>query len=157
MYMKQPEGFIIKGQEHKVFCLKHALYSLKQAGLAWWETLNKSMKDLGFEHLKSNAGIFLFKKKGTSIVVAVVYIDGALFCGPDIKTVKEIKAAFMKRWECRDLGPAKEFLHMNIRREGSKIMIDQCAYLENILQRFDLINARVAPTPLPQGYHPNGA
>ena len=33
-------------------------------------------------------------------------------------------------------------------------MIDQCTYLEKILQRFDLINARVAPTPLPQGYHP---
>ena len=33
-------------------------------------------------------------------------------------------------------------------------MIDQCAYLEKILQRFDLINAQVAPTPLPQGYHP---
>ena len=33
-------------------------------------------------------------------------------------------------------------------------MIDQCAYLEKILQRFDLVNARVAPTPLHQGYHP---
>ena len=33
-------------------------------------------------------------------------------------------------------------------------MIDQCTYLEKILQRFDLVNAWVAPTPLPQGYHP---
>ena len=32
-------------------------------------------------------------------------------------------------------------------------MIDQCAYLENILQRFNFINAHMAPTPLPQGYH----
>ena len=139
--MRQPEGFTVKGQEHKVLRLKHALYSLKQAGLAWWETLNESMKDLGFERLKSDAGIFLYRKKGTAIVIATVYVDDALFCGPDIRTVKEIKAAFMKRWECRDLGPAKKFLHMNIRQEGSKIMIDQCAYLEKILQRFDLINA----------------
>ena len=35
-------------------------------------------------------------------------------------------------------------------------MIDQYTYLEKILQRFDLINAWVAPTPLPQGYHPMG-
>ena len=75
---------------------------------------NKSMKDLGFKRLKSNAGIFLYRKKGTAVIIAIVYIDDALFCGPDIKTVKEIKAAFMNRWECRDLGPAKEFLHMNI-------------------------------------------
>ena len=91
------------------------------------------MKDVGFKHLKSNAGIFLYKKRGTSIVVAIIYVNNALFCGPDIKTVKEIKATFMKHWECRDLGPAKEFLHMNIRQEGSKIMIDQCACLEKIL------------------------
>ena len=112
--MKQPEGFAVKGQEHKVLCLKHALYGFKQAVLAWWETLNKSMKDLGFERLKSNAGIFLYKRKGTTTVVAIVYVDDALFCGSDIKTIKEIKAAFMKCWKCRDLGPAKEFLHMNI-------------------------------------------
>ena len=73
------------------------------------------MKDLRFERLKSNASIFLYRKKGTTVIVAIVYIDDALFCGPDIKTIKEIKAAFMKLWECRDLGPTKEFLHMNIR------------------------------------------
>ena len=99
IYMKQPEGFAVKGQEHKVLHLKHALYGLKQARLAWWETLDKSMKDLGFEHLKSNAGIFLYKRKGTTTIIAIVYIDDTLFCGPDIKTVKEIKAAFMKHWE----------------------------------------------------------
>ena len=124
IYMKQPKGFAVKGQEHKVLHLKCAIYGLKQARLAWWETLNESMKDLEFEHLKSDGSIFLYKKKGNTTVVAIVYIDDALFCGPDIKTIKEIKAAFIKCWECRDLGPAKKFLHMNIWQEGSKIMID---------------------------------
>jgi len=35
LFMEQPEGFAVKGQEHKVFCLKHALYGLKQAALQW--------------------------------------------------------------------------------------------------------------------------
>ena len=34
IYMCQPKGFIARGQESKVICLKKALYSLKQAGLA---------------------------------------------------------------------------------------------------------------------------
>ena len=59
IYMKQPEGFRVPGQEHKVLRLLCALYSLKQAGLTWWETLNESMKQLGFERLKSDTGIFL--------------------------------------------------------------------------------------------------
>ena len=94
--------------------LLHALYSLKQAGLTWWETLNESMKDLSFEYLKSNAGIFLFQKKNTSIVVAVIYVDNALFCGPTKNLVDEVKGAFMHKWKCKDLGLAKEFLHMRI-------------------------------------------
>ena len=122
--MKQPEGFRVPRQEHKVFHLLCALYGLKQAGFTWWETLNESMKDLGFECLKSNAGIFLFCKKKTSIVVAVIYVDDALFCGPIKDLVDKVKCAFMHKWECRDLGPAKEFLYMRIQRNGSKILID---------------------------------
>ena len=154
IYIKQPEGFRIPGQEHKVLCLLHALYGLKQAGLTWWETLNGSMKDFGFEHLKSNADIFLFWKKNTSIVVAVIYVNDALFYGPTKDLEDEVKDAFMHKWQCRDLGPAKEFLHMRIQRNGSKILIDQYAYLEKVLERFGMTNARSATTPLPQGYYP---
>ena len=58
IYMEQPKGFAVPRQERKVLRLWHALYGLKQAGLAWWRTLNESLKELEFEHLKSEAGIF---------------------------------------------------------------------------------------------------
>ena len=61
IYMEQPEGFKVKGQENKVLCLHHALYSLKQAALAWWKGLAKSMKELGFKCLSSDAGLFVHK------------------------------------------------------------------------------------------------
>ena len=112
IYMKQPEGFAVKGQEHKVLRLKRALYSLKQAGLAWWETLNESMKDLGFECLKSDAGIFLYRKKRTAVITLMMLSFVVLTS----KLSRRLKLLLcMKCWECRDLGPAKEFLHMNIR------------------------------------------
>jgi Reverse transcriptase (RNA-dependent DNA polymerase) len=59
--MEQPEGFKVKGQERKVLRLCHALYGLKQATLAWWKELAKSMKELGFKHLSSDAGLFIYK------------------------------------------------------------------------------------------------
>ena len=43
---------------------------------------------------------------------------------------------------------------MRIRQSGSKILIDQCAYLDKLLDRFELLNAQTAPTPLPEGYYP---
>ena len=42
LYLEQPEGFKIKGQEHKVLRLRHALYGLKQSALAWWKELVES-------------------------------------------------------------------------------------------------------------------
>ena len=36
------------------------------------------MEELGFECLKSDTGIFLYWKKGTNIVVAIVYIDDTI-------------------------------------------------------------------------------
>lgn len=152
IYMEQPEGFAEPGQEHKVFRLRRALYGLKQAGLAWWRALDKSMTELGFKRLQSDAGIFIYTKAGSAPVVAIVYVDDALFCGPDKALVNKLKAMFMQKWECRDLGDVKEFLRMRIKRNGSKIAIDQCAYLEKVLQRCGMENAKPARTPLPTGY-----
>jgi hypothetical protein len=48
IYMTQPEGFKLPGQEGKVWRLRCALYGLKQAGLSWWKELTTSMTELGF-------------------------------------------------------------------------------------------------------------
>ena len=44
---------------------------------------------------------------------------------------------------------------MHIKQQNGKIYIDQTAYLNKVLQRFNLVEARTAPTPLPEGYHPS--
>ena len=155
IYMEQPEGFRKPGTEHKVFKLKRALYGLKQAGLAWWRTLSESMTLMGFKRLSNDAGIYVYKRHSDGkLVVVIVYVDDALFCGKDKKLVAKLKARFMQKWECRDLGDVKEFLRMRIVRKGSNIHLDQCAYLEKVLERCGMTNARPAPTPLPAGYIP---
>ena len=98
IYMWQPKGFIARGQESKVICLKRALYGLKQAGLAWWKELSNSMKDLG-SRLLSDAGIFVCHD-GTGLIMAVVYVDDAMFFSKNEKLVKKKKALFMAKWEC---------------------------------------------------------
>ena len=60
----------------------------------------------------------------------------------------------MKIWECRDLGKAKEFLRMRIRREGQKLVLDQHSYLDKIIVRFNMQTSNSAYTPLPYGYEP---
>jgi len=151
--MEQPEGFRAPKLEHFVIRLKKALYGLKQAGLAWWRTLRDSMKELGFEGLRSDAGLFIFRNEH-GFVIAVIYVDDALFVGPNSNLVQELKQKFMKRWECRDLGEITEFLRMRVHKDSSKIELDQCAYLETVLERCGMQSCKTAATPLPAGYMP---
>ncbi len=84
----------------------------------------------------------------------LAYVDDILFMGPNQSLLKSKKALFMKQWECRDLGDCKEFLQMWITRKAGNIFIDQTAYLQKVVQRFGMTNAKTARTPLPQGYKP---
>ena len=57
-------------------------------------------------------------------------------------------------WECRDLGEPSSFLQMQIRRQGNIIRLDQTAYLKTVLERFEMMDCRVADTPMVEGYKP---
>ena len=72
----------VVSQNYTISPLYHCalINSLKQAALSWWKELAKSMKKLGFKHLASDAGLFVYKMK-TDLVVAVVYVDDAMFFG----------------------------------------------------------------------------
>jgi hypothetical protein len=47
-------------------------------------------------------------QEGTELIVAVVYVDDAMFFGKNKKLVDKKKALLMNKWECRDLGEAEE-------------------------------------------------
>ncbi|CAL9005801.1 unnamed protein product, partial [Prunus brigantina] len=48
VYVEQPEGFKIKGEEQKVYRLKKALYGLKQAPRAWNSRIDCYLQENGF-------------------------------------------------------------------------------------------------------------
>ena len=70
IYMEFSEGFHPPHLRGKVLRLLCTLYSLKQAGLAWWKALNESMEELGFKRLKTDTGFFLYRK-GKEIILAM--------------------------------------------------------------------------------------
>jgi len=48
-YVEQPEGFVEKGNEEKVYRLRKELYGLKQAPRAWYGRIDGHLLSLGFE------------------------------------------------------------------------------------------------------------
>jgi Reverse transcriptase (RNA-dependent DNA polymerase) len=111
------------------------------------------MNELGFKCLVSDAGLFVCKDY-KEIIIAIVYVDDAMFFGKNKAQVDLKKKLFMDKWKCHDLGEVKEFLCMRIIQKGKDIHLDQRNYLDKVLERFSMTNAKSAPTPLPSNWVP---
>lgn len=88
IYIEQPPGYRIKGQEHKVFKLKRAIYGLKQAARAWWIELAASLKELGFNKTYADAGIFIAQHANGTFAIILAYVDDILLVGPNKAWIK---------------------------------------------------------------------
>ena len=54
VYVEQPQGYEVPGQEHKVYMLKNALYGLKQASRAWYSRIDSYSQRMDFTKVKVN-------------------------------------------------------------------------------------------------------
>ena len=155
IYMEQLEGFIKQGQEKKVCHLLKAIYGLKQAALQWNKALHDFLLKMGFTCTFADPGVYVHFHN-QDLIILVIYVDDALFMGPNHSYLKFKKQEFMKKWESRDLGEVKEYLGMRITRDCIKktLKLDQISYADKVVKRLKLDNAKIAHTPLPSGYNP---
>ncbi|CAK1367766.1 unnamed protein product [Cercospora beticola] len=102
LYIEQPTGFIVKGQEHKVCRLNSALYSLKQA------------TKYSFYPLLKDSAAFLNKETGVYITC---HVDDMLIFSSTISLAKEFKTNISKYLEISDLGPIKHYLGIEVSRD----------------------------------------
>ena len=76
VFVSQPEGFEVKGQEHKVYKLNKALYGLRQAPRAWNEKLNKVLEKLNFNRCSKEPSLYRKQQENRLLLVAVYVDDG---------------------------------------------------------------------------------
>ena len=84
---------------------------MKQAALQWNKALHESLLKMGFNCTFANPGVYIHFHN-QDLIILVIYVDDALFMGSNHSYLKLKKQEFMKKWESRDLGEAKEYLGM---------------------------------------------
>lgn len=111
------------------------------------------MEELSFQQIQLDAGIYIYKK---GKVYVIIYIDDAMFCDSNKMLMEKLKSTFMKHWECCNLSDASESFKMRIRwdRPNHWIYLDQCKYLEKVIEYYGMINANPTWTSLLEGYQP---
>ena len=88
-------------------------------------------------------------------LILILCVDDLLLLGEDLSKIEDIKHQLGKLYQMKGLRPTSSYLGIQIIRDQNTrtIWIDQQAYIENALKRFELKDANNTKTPLPSGIH----
>jgi len=90
-YLIQPEGFVEKGQEHRVCKLNKALYGLKQALRSWHMKIYKFFFLQDFIKGKSDPNLYIKKYEHGNVVFISLYVDDLIITRRALSLIDEIK------------------------------------------------------------------
>ena len=148
--MKPPPGYNSEGEQVKR--LLKSLYSLKQAGRKWYDTLCRALIDLGFKVNDADPGVFsTYNNNHTTILT--IHVDDCMITGSSEVLIREYKSKLNKRYSLTDLGPIHWLLGIKIARDHNActISLSQTSYIDTILTRFSLGDSKSVATPITPG------
>lgn len=150
LWMEQPPGY--EGDKTLACKLIKSIYGLKQAPRCWYEKLSGELGKLGFVPSKADSALFV-KKDDTGIVLALVHVDDTVVASEDANLVESVKHAIGSCFKIRDLGEARMFLGMEItRKDNGGFVLSQQRYIQSVLEKHGMMDAKPRSTPLPIGY-----
>jgi hypothetical protein len=88
IYMKQPEGFVVKGKKDMVCKLKRSFYGLKQLPRMRYEKFDTYILSLGFVGSKVDHCIYS-KEEGGCFIYVALYVDDMLLIENNMDVIKE--------------------------------------------------------------------
>jgi len=123
--MSHLEGFVVKGQEQKVWKLLKSLYGLKQALQTWCENLTKHLMKLNFKHYDPDDATLFVKKVGKIVVYIVVNVNDILMTRNNESHIASINKELRKGFEMNDLGYVHYYLGIEVTQHSNFVFLSQ--------------------------------
>jgi len=153
IYMVLPEGWPEGLDAHAppiIVRLRKALYGLKQAPRLWHNDINTFLLFLGFTQSQADPNLYI-RSDG---ILILLYVDdiSMMYARTESasKAAIEVKAKLSEKYKITNLGPARQFLGIEIHRDenGTGISLGQKAFITTILKRFHMQDAHGVTTPM---------
>ncbi|MCP4490581.1 MAG: DDE-type integrase/transposase/recombinase, partial [Gammaproteobacteria bacterium] len=149
IYMRQPEGFEVKGKEGMVCKLRKSLYGLKQSSRCWNEALHMQLSELGYQQSDADPCIYVKKCEGSLIILAV-YVDDIILMAKSELVLEQLKKELAEKFKMRDMGALHYFLGIKIEQDLAKgsVWLGQERYVDRMLEKYNMAEAKPVSTPM---------
>lgn len=148
IYMTVPEG--VNANEDQVCKLQKSLYGLKQAARQWNYKFDSFLKAYNFKQSIADPCVYKGHFKDVSVFLTL-YVDDGLLLAETEEALDEVLGTLRCSFEITQESPSS-FVGIEIQRDRGKriIFIHQRGYIERILTRFGMIDAKPVSTPADQ-------
>jgi hypothetical protein len=149
VYVWQPPGFIVSGQEGKVLRLRKALYGLRHAPRAWNAKLDSTLKEMGFQQSVHEAVVYRYRRRrGHFVVLVGVYVNDLIITSMEEAEVEAFKAQMKTTFQMNDLGLLCFYLSIKVHQDNGGITLRQAHYAKHIVKLGGMGDCNPAHTPM---------
>jgi hypothetical protein len=146
VYVHQPAGFIVAGQEGKVLRLRKSLYGLRQAPRVWNSKLDDTLK---MDFVQSEHEHMMYRRSHSDDIILVgVYVDDLVITGSSLAAVEKFKEEIKRMFLMSDLGLLSFYLGIEVRQDAGGITLRQAHYAKKILEMAGMADCKAAATPM---------
>lgn len=143
VYMEIPQGY--EKENNKICRLRKSLYGLKQAPVTWNEHFCSLLKEHGLKSISFDQCLFK-NEKGTLFLA--IYVDDGLIVGENEEEIDQLLEKLEENLEIKKSNEIDTFLGIRITRSKDSIKLDQEKYIEEVLERFGMSNAKPTEVPM---------
>ncbi|OJT15351.1 Retrovirus-related Pol polyprotein from transposon TNT 1-94, partial [Trametes pubescens] len=150
IWMAVPPGSNLTNDKTLVLRLLRPLYGLKQSARHWHKKLLHVLcEKLRMAQSDVDQAVF-YRAEGTDLIVIVVHVDDLTVVTATVALVVEVKAKLREAFDISDKGEIHFILGFAVLRDRSnrRLSLSQTAYIESIVRRFGLEDAKPVSTPM---------
>jgi hypothetical protein len=122
IYMKQPEGFVVKGKKEMVHKLKNSLYGLMQSPRMWYQKFDTYIIGLRFVRIQVDHYAYS-KQVGNHFIYVVLDVNDMLLVENNMDVIKEVKSQLSSKFDMKDIGDAKFIMGKDIKRDHANMKL----------------------------------
>jgi hypothetical protein len=152
VYVEQPPSFEDSEYPNHVYKLSKALYGLKQAPRAWYECPRDFLITIGFKVGKADSTLFT-KTIAKELFLCQIYVDDIIFGSTNKSSCEEFSRIMIQKFKMSMMGELKYFLGFQIKQLLEGTFIYQTKYIQDILKKFGMKNAKPIKTPMGTNGH----